>query len=67
LAPKDGVLPRNHRKSIDALAAKLGVKPTRLDDILGKGADLWRSDLELEQFVKDIYARRKEDREPAKP
>lgn len=54
------------RKSIEDLAAEQGVKPTRLDDILGKGADLWDSDIELERFVEDIYARRKEDRELAK-
>ncbi|HEV2348915.1 MAG TPA: hypothetical protein VG028_03610 [Terriglobia bacterium] len=52
--------------SIQDLAAEQGVKPTRLDDILGKGADLWRSDLELEQFVDNIYACRREDREPTK-
>jgi hypothetical protein len=51
---------------MEELAAKLRVKPTRLNDILGKGADLWGSDHELEQFVEDIYARRKEDRELAK-
>ena len=57
---------RGQRKSIQELAAKQGIKPTQLDDILGKGADLWASDLELERFVEDIYARRKEDRELAK-
>lgn len=56
----------SERKSIDELAAEQGTKPTRLEDILGKGADLWESDQELEQFVDDIYARRKEDREPAR-
>ena len=59
-------MPRRRRRSIEELAAEQGVNPTRLDDILGKGADLWASDLELEQFVEDIYARRKEDRELAK-
>ena len=38
-----------------------------LEDIRGKGADLWENDLELEQFVEDIYARRREDRPLAKP
>lgn len=51
------------RKSIEQLAAEQGVKPTRLDDILGKGADLWKSDEEFEHFLEDIYARRREDRE----
>ncbi len=56
----------SERKSIEELAAEQGIRPTRLEDILGKGADLWDSDLELEQFVEDIYARRREDRELAK-
>ncbi len=56
----------SERKSIEQLAAEQGIRPTRLEDILGKGADLWDSDLELEQFVEDIYARRREDRELAK-
>ena len=38
-----------------------------LEDILGKGADLWESNQEFERFVEDIYARRREDRELAKP
>lgn len=55
------------RKSIEQLAAEQGVKPTTLEDILGKGADLWKNDQEFEHFVDDIYARRREDRELAKP
>jgi uncharacterized protein (DUF2384 family) len=54
------------RKSIEELAAEQGIRPTRLDDVLGKGADLWESDRDLEQFVEDIYARRSEPRELAK-
>lgn len=53
------------RKSIEQLAAEQGVKPTRLEDILGKGVGLWESDQEFEQFVEDIYARRRQDRELA--
>jgi uncharacterized protein (DUF2384 family) len=56
----------SERKSIEELAAEQGIKPTRLEDILGKGADLWDSDREFEQFVEDIYARRREDRELAR-
>jgi uncharacterized protein (DUF2384 family) len=56
----------SERKSIEKLAAAQGVKPTRLEDILGKGADLWESDREFERFVEDIYARRREDRELAR-
>ena len=55
------------RKSIETLAAEQGVKPTKLEDILGKGADLWESDREFERFVGGIYARRREDRESSKP
>ncbi len=58
---------RRRKKSIQELAADQGVRPTRLDDILGKGADLWETDLRLERFVEDIYTRRREDRELAKP
>ena len=57
----------SERKPIEELAAEQGTKPTRLVDILGKGADLWESDQEFERFVADIYARRRQDRELAKP
>jgi uncharacterized protein (DUF2384 family) len=57
----------SERKSIEELAAEQGTRPTRLQDILGKGADLWKSDQEFERFLEDIYARRREDRELAKP
>ena len=57
----------SEQRSIEALAAEQGVKPTKLEDILGKGADLWESDQEFEGFVEGIYARRREDRELAKP
>ena len=54
------------RKTIKRLAAEQGVKPTTLEDILGKGADLWESDQQFERFVEDIYSLRREDRELAK-
>ena len=54
-------------RSIEETAAEQGVKPTKLEDILGKGADLWESDKEFERFVEGIYDRRREDRELAKP
>jgi hypothetical protein len=57
----------SERKSIEELAEEQRIRPTRLEDILGKGADLWKSDREFEQFVEDTYARRREDRELAKP
>ena len=43
----------SERRSIEALAAEQGVKPTKLEDILGKGADLWASDQEFECFVEE--------------
>lgn len=54
------------KRSIEELAAEQGIKPTRVEDILGKGAHLWDSDEDLENFVRDIYRRRKEDRELSK-
>ncbi len=54
-------------KPPEELAAKQGIKPTQLEDIQGRGADLWKSDQDLEKFVEDIYARRREDRDPGKP
>jgi hypothetical protein len=57
----------SERKTIEELAAEQGLKPTMLEDILGKGADLWENNQEFERFVEDIYARRREDRELAKP
>ena len=66
LARRGRSMTQGHRKSVEELAAEQGGKPTRLQNIRGKGADLWNSDLELERFVTDIYARRKEDREISK-
>ena len=36
-----------------------GFKPFRVEDILGKGRDLWASDEELDEFLRQIYERRK--------
>jgi uncharacterized protein (DUF2384 family) len=33
------------------IAEQNGGRPTRLEDILGKGADLWDSDEEFEEFL----------------
>lgn len=39
-------------KNLDTLAVEQGVDPpTQLDDILGKGADLWDTEDEFEAFV----------------
>ena len=46
------------------LASQQNVRPIqRLEEILGKGKDLWKDEAEFESFVQDIYQRRKEDRE----
>lgn len=47
-------------KTIEELAAEQGVRPVeRLEDILGRHADLWESDEEFEAFVSGIYERRR--------
>ncbi len=49
-------------KSIDQLAEEQGVRPVeRLEDILGRHADLWGSDEEFEAFVSGIYERRRRE------
>ena len=46
------------------LASNQNVQPLqRLEEILGKGKDLWKDEEEFENFVQGIYQRRKEDRE----
>jgi len=46
------------------LASQQSVQPVqRLEEILGKGKDLWKDEEEFESFVQGIYQRRKEDRE----
>lgn len=51
-------------KSVEDLAREQGIKPiTRLEDVLGKGKGLWKSDEEFEQFLADIYEQRRRDRE----
>ena len=45
------------------LASNQNVQPIqRLEEILGKGKDLWKDEEEFENFVQGIYQRRKEDR-----
>jgi len=49
-------------KSVDQLAEEQGVRPVeRLDDVLGRHADLWESDDEFERFVNGIYERRRRE------
>ena len=44
------------------LASNQNVQPIqRLEEILGKGKDLWKDEEEFENFVQGIYQRRKED------
>ena len=48
-------------KSIEELAAEQGVTPIkRLEDVLGKGKDLWANDDEFDSFLSGIYERRRE-------
>lgn len=52
-------------KSIDQLAEEQGVRPVeRLEDILGRGADLWDDDEDFEAFLRNVE-RGRQDREPA--
>ena len=48
------------RKTIAQLAKEQGVKPLCWEKLVGKGADLWDSDEELEQFLRDVRKRRQE-------
>ena len=49
-------------RSIEELAREQGVRPVeRLEDVLGRHADLWESDEEFEQFLRDIYERRRDN------
>ena len=45
--------PMGKTKTIEELAAEQGVKlPQDLDELLGKGRDLWDDDEDFEQFLK---------------
>ena len=50
-------------KTIEELAAEQGIRPVeRLEDILGRGADLWDDDEDFERFLKGIRERRRQGR-----
>ena len=52
-------------KSIDRLAEEQGVRPVeRLEDIWGRGMDLWDDDEDFEEFLRSVE-RGRQDREPA--
>ena len=52
-------------KSLEELAREQRVSPVKmLEDVLGKGADLWESDEELDQFLADIANRRHDTAHP---
>ncbi len=61
--------PRSTGKSDDGMtleqiAAAQGVKPAQeLDQLLGAGASLWRSEEEFKEFLNGIYQRRRANRE----
>jgi hypothetical protein len=46
-------------KSIEDLAAEQGVRPiNQLEEVLGKGANLWKDDSDLDEFLAGIRERR---------
>jgi hypothetical protein len=50
------------RRTVEEITAdQNGRRPTRLEDILGKGGDLWDSDEEFEEFL-DILKEAKASR-----
>ena len=47
-------------KSLEELAAEQGVRPVkRLEQVLGKGAELWTDDAELDAFLGALRERRR--------
>ncbi len=47
-------------KSPEELAAEQGVRPIgRLEEVLGKGAELWADDAELDAFLQALRERRR--------
>lgn len=48
--------------SLDELAKKPGHKHVDVDDLIGMGKDLWKSDKDFEEFVAGIYERRRQGR-----
>lgn len=50
-------------EAVAELAKQQGIKlPVDVDDLIGKGRDLWKSDAEFEEFVSGIYERRRQGR-----
>jgi hypothetical protein len=48
-------------KSLEQLAREQGLAQQRpVDQLIGRGRDLWDSDSQLEQFLADIHERRHE-------
>ncbi len=46
-------------KTLEELAAEQGVRAIEhLEEVLGKGSDLWRDDREVEAFLTDLRERR---------
>ena len=41
------------QKTIEELAREQGKGPVNLDEVIGRGAHLWTSDEEFEQFLRD--------------
>ncbi len=57
-----------HERSVEELASLQGVAaPKTLDDVLGKGNDLWEDGADFESFVHGIYERRRETEREGNP
>jgi len=64
LAAEDDAAPSDddfwHERSVEELASLQGVAaPKTLNDVLGKGDDLWEDGADFESFVHGIYERRR--------
>lgn len=47
-------------KSLEQLAAEQGVAPIKdLEEVLGRGGDLWKDDAEFEAFLTALHERRR--------
>jgi hypothetical protein len=59
-APKGPPMDFWEAKTLEQLAAEQGVHAIeRLEEVLGKGADLWRDDAELDSFLAALREQRR--------
>lgn len=60
--PPQGSFGSGSSKSIEEIACEQGITlPQDLSKLIGAGADLWESDEELDEFLRGIDERKKED------